>query len=324
MTREQKVVFAGSARNCGPHLHKVLQNIEQMAQLYQEAAFIFVENDSDDGTKRLLKEWCARRKNATLLTLDGLSNLQPVRTIRLQTTRRKYIQFARARYADHAHLFVLDCDDANAHEIDLQTVRRAIDFLDSDPSHAGVFANQDGTYYDMWALRHQERCPVDVWEELLDCTMMQNLPDQAAFNRTFAKRIFSLRADAAPVEVESAFGGLAIYKMSSVLRSDGNYLGYKKKLITSPHGWSEVGWSVCEHVAFNSGLRKKGGRLFILPYLINGVTKDVGFPSSAFRSLIFDRRLAMLQDSISNGLKPNLPCPCGSGKKYKLCHGRFD
>ena len=292
-----RAVFAGCVRNCAEHLPAVLANIERMAETYAEAAFIFVENDSRDGSKRLLEEWCRNRPHALIITCYGIDAAYPLRTLRLAYLRGQYLAAAKSQFGGYDHLVGLDCDETNAMAIDTGTVRRAMDFLESNPGHAGVFANQRGVYYDLWALRHPLRCPGDVWEEVCDCAFAFRLSDEEAFTRTFAKRIFSLPADAPPLEVQSAFGGLGIYKMSSIAKNRQPHTGYKKKFLPTPDGWVEIGWQCCEHVSFNTGFRELGQKLFVLPYLINRTTLKTGFPPSAFHSLMFDPELLARQVS---------------------------
>jgi glycosyltransferase involved in cell wall biosynthesis len=288
ITSKFKVVFAGCVRDCAMSLPSVLHNIERIASLYDQAGFIFVENDSKDHTKEIIKSWCDNRKNASLITLDGLASLQLPRTIRLAKARQEYIAALKAHFSDYSYLIVMDCDEINSAEIDIESVRRAITFLESDRSYAGVFANQEGAYYDLWALRHPEKCPGDVWEEVLDCATNCRLSDQEAINRTFSKRIFSLPLNAEPLEVDSAFGGFGIYKVPNVLLNRKDFIGYKKKEILTEDRAIEVGLQVCEHVSFNSGFREQHQRLFILPYLINATIIKMSFAPSALREKIFN------------------------------------
>jgi hypothetical protein len=313
-----KALFAGCVRDCAFWLPSVLRNIERIASLFDEAAFIFVENDSQDATKQILRSWCSERNNSRLISLDGLGSVQPVRTLRLARARREYIAALKADFSDYSYLIVLDFDDVNASPIDAQSVQRAVAFLESDALHAGVFANQDGVYYDLWALRHPEKCPRDVWEEVFDCAASLRLSDEEAFNRTFSRRVFSLPSNAQPLEVDSAFGGFGIYKVGSVLRNRSDFIGFKKKQVSTANGNIEVGWQVCEHVSFNHGFRERHERLFVLPYLVNANTGNMSFAPSFFRGLSFGVS-AMTHHGPSVGQRE--PCPCGSGKKYKHCHG---
>ena len=59
------------------------------------------------------------------------------------------------------------------------------------------------------------------------------------------------------IEVDSAFGGLGIYK--------------KEAFISATYIGSEDGKDICEHVPFHRSLKKKGYRLFINAALTNCV-----------------------------------------------------
>jgi hypothetical protein len=139
----------------------------------------------------------------------------------------------------------------------------------------------------MWALRHAERCPGDIWESVYDYQLRHDVSDQAAFAAAFSSRIFSLFKDGPPLEVDSAFGGLGIYKTSFFTRAPNPYLGYKVKVVVSPQDTRVVRWQTCEHVHFHQGLRSIGGRLFVLPGLINGAKPELKVDPSFFRACVF-------------------------------------
>lgn len=337
--RQGKVLFAGCARNCAAALPGVLKNVEAMASLWEDSAFLFVENDSTDGTKAILQAWCGARDKARMLSFDGLAEFCPVRTVRLERLRKQCLSVLRAEYADYTHLVLLDCDEVNIGEMDMDAVRRAVDFLNADPATAGVFAGQDDLYYDLWALRHPTLCPGDIWEEVYDYALMHRVTDAEAFRNTFVKRLFPLPASAPPLEVDSAFGGLGIYKIASVLGNARSYAGYKIKRVPVNGEWWEVGWQVCEHVAFHAGFRERNEKLFILPFLVNagppridadaaagGRSQTPSRPKkwrrvdpdpSTYGNLVFNLGLVRPDIAASAGHL----CPCGSGKLYRQCHG---
>jgi len=279
-------------RDCAQPLPHVLRNVERISELYDGTAAVFVENDSRDGTKEIVWGWCRGRPDAHLVTIDGLDAACPVRTMRLALARAHYLAIVRSEFSSSQHLVVMDCDGVNARPLNIDALKRAIAFLDSDPRCAGVFANQDGPYYDLWALRHPGLCPGDVWEEVLDCVLAQKVSDQKAFAQTLAKRMFSLPLDAPPLVVHSAFGGLGIYKIASVLRNPRGFLGHKSKRIPAINGLDDIGWQTCEHVSFNMGFGEQGERLFVLPFLVNAVSRGFMLGASAYREKIFDLRLA--------------------------------
>ena len=286
----KNAVFVGCARDCALYLPQVLANVARMASLFAESVFVFVENDSRDATKEQLTRWCGDRPNARLISLDGLATSQPSKTIRLAILRNQCLSQIRSEFSTFDYLFAVDCDDVNVQNIDLGAVRRAIDFLEQDVSHAGVFANSQPHYRDMWALRHPTRCPGDIWEEVCDYAFSHGVSDKEAFAQTFARRIFSLGLDSPPLEVDSAFGGLGIYKVPSVIKSKREYVGSRLKLLPGPQGPAEFGWQCCEHVAFHAGLSERGERLFILPFLVNVNygPRSFGSNPSFWRSCLFE------------------------------------
>ena len=50
-------------------------------------------------------------------------------------------------------LIVLDLDESGNYKIKNDAIIKSINFLNSKKSIGAVFANQFGTYYDMWTLR---------------------------------------------------------------------------------------------------------------------------------------------------------------------------
>jgi len=284
-----KIIFAGAVQNAEKDLFSVFQNIENLTNLFSEVGYIFVENDSTDNTKQILKNWGNGKANFHLLNLDGLKAI-PIRTIRLEMVRNAYLETI--RYHDQLHNFeyvaILDTDDFGGYLMDAQEISNAIQFLDASKTRAAVFANQRGPYYDMWALRHVNKCPGDIWEDVLNFTIKNKCTDDVAFAEAFAKRIFSIEESAEPIQVDSAFGGFGIYKMEYVLNNPNPYLGSKTKIVPLDDGMPcYAKWQMCEHVHFHAGIKSQGGEMFIYPSLINGINSGSTYPPSVFREMLF-------------------------------------
>ena len=49
-----KIIFCGTVQNCAQYLSESLKNIEEMAEKASESAYIFVENDSTDNSKKCI------------------------------------------------------------------------------------------------------------------------------------------------------------------------------------------------------------------------------------------------------------------------------
>ena len=214
--QEKRAVFAGTVRDCSRFLPNVLQNVSRLAALYEDAAFVIAENDSEDETKSMLRTWLGRQSHGHLIDLDGLMDIEKIRTQRIATARNACLDFIFSRtYREYDHLVMLDFDDVNALPIAIEDFVAAVNFLEENPAAAGVFANQAMAYYDIRALRHANWCMDDCWEQIAARPSWMSLG--LAKILYVYRRQFSIPADAQPIRVRSAFGGLGVYKMSKIL-----------------------------------------------------------------------------------------------------------
>lgn len=264
--RFKSAVFVGCARNSAQYIPSVLQNVERWSQLYEETAFVFVENDSTDGTPHLLKRWLSTRRHGHLLRLDGLASKETSRTERLSVARNAYLDFVRGgSYASHQHLVIIDFDDVNAVRVSERDFAAALDFLDNTEQTIGVFGSSMPLYYDVWALRRDEWSPDDCWEALRSSGEPES---QASKERFVFSRQRYLPLNAEPILVKSAFGGIGVYRLGAALK--GRY-----------RGSTESGKEICEHVPFNFDVGLSG-RLYVFPRLRNAapeehLRRDLGF-----------------------------------------------
>jgi hypothetical protein len=284
----RKAVFVGCARDCGRYLRGALANMAAASKLFEQSAFLFVENDSQDDTAAILADFVATHPHARVETLTGLNADYPRRTERLAYARNRYLELIRtSALSSFDYLIVMDLDAINWLPLSMDQVGRAIAFLASRPDHAAVFANQPMHYYDMWAFRHPVQCPGDVWEEAFDYAGVHGVSDEAALDATFRRRIFRIPEQTLPVEVDSAFGGLGIYRLAPVLEH--RYVGLREKHYLAKSERRVLDCQVCEHVALHAGIRHRGGRLFILPGLVNAKGLVFDQRPAAFRSLFTER-----------------------------------
>jgi hypothetical protein len=281
----RSAVIVGCLKNSAPYLEGVLKNIDMISSLFEKVSYVFIENDSADETKKIMREWGKSRDNFYFHNMDGLDKLEKSRTVRLEIARNAYIHIIKnnevLRNSDF--MIVLDMDDISSFPLSIDQFKNGIDYLRSRSSIAGVFPNQLHNYYDLWALRHPQLCSGDFWQAILLKTL-QGQSDESAFegvSRTVLKKI---PLNYEPIQVESAFGGLGIYRMSFVIRNRAKYLG-SEYLFTSNDRVSFMRMQVCEHVNFNSGLINLGGELYILPYLINSINL-ISLNKSSHTSLI--------------------------------------
>jgi hypothetical protein len=268
VTAHPSVVFVGCARDCEKHLDGVLSNIANAAGRFAETAFLFVENGSVDGTAARLRSFGKGVAHFDLQVLSNQFAPHSMRTERLAAARNRYLTLIRqTSLRNFDYLIVYDMDDVNAARQSVDNLLQGIAFLESSPTHAAVFANQLGYYYDVFALRHASRCPGDAWEEVFDYVRAHRVSDEVAFAATYAKRMFNIDPATPLIEVDSAFGGLGIYKMKYIL--DGEHIGVRPKTCMDEGRTRRLLWQVCEHVSLHAAIRAQGGRLFIAPWMLN-------------------------------------------------------
>ena len=250
----KSVIFAGCLKDVQAYLKDVLANCERLEATVERAFFIFAENDSTDGTKAVLQDWRASRENVYVFCCDGLGQNMPLRTQRLAFLRNRILSLVtELGLSNYDMLCLMDIDDVNAGEIEPEGFRAATEFLFSKPEHAAVFAVSDPVYYDIWALRHPEWCPVDCWWEVGHA---QNKAE--AYKRFVMDRQVPVDRNRAPIPVNSAFNGIGLYKTGFALKASNAYVGL-----------DEEGRETCEHVNFNETIVKAGGSLYVFPRLRN-------------------------------------------------------
>jgi hypothetical protein len=290
-----KVTIAGAVKDCANYLPEVIKNIENISKLFSNAGYVFIENDSRDNSKSILKSWSRLSKEKVqksefqLISLDGLDVIK-ARTARLEVVRNTYIEAIKSHktLSNSDYLIIIDMDEIGAYPIDTRDILKAIIFLQSSRERAAVFSNQTGFYYDMWALRHEKFCPGDIWEEVANYVLLNECSDDTAYTKIFKKRIFSIDKSLNPIKVDSAFGGFGIYKMQYILENPNPYLGSKIKAMPMSDG--SIGfarWQVCEHVHFNQGIKHMGGDMYIFPSLVNYNNQTINFNPSFARSLLY-------------------------------------
>ena len=289
-----KVVFAGCARNCSDFLPKVLDNIKFYSSFFKDSYTIVVENGSIDNTKEILKK--NKNNQNFFLFRDDLNSL-PYRGQRLEKARNLIIETIKQNSnLINCDLFImLDFDDMGTYRIDEKNILDAIQFLFSKDEIAAVFANQLGTYYDIWTLRDEKYCQNDFWVEVLKFLIKnKNTHEQISKNnveevkeKIIDKKTYSFKKDLAPILVNSAFGGFGIYKMKHVIKNPNKYKGSQiVDLVSKDKKEFRIKYQKCEHVNFNQGLAQQNLKLYILPNLINRGYKKIIFPPSAATNLI--------------------------------------
>lgn len=248
----RSAVFFGVARDCAVHLPGVLANLERFSAFYDTVSFMFVISDTVDDTRPILERWLANGRRGKVVDLGALQGRLPTRTDRIAHARNTGLDEIRRHWPDEDHLVVADLDDVLAAPVPFGNFARGAAWLDSEPQHAGVFANAAPRYYDIWALRHDGWCPDDCWQPIWGRPAAESF-ESAKLREVFARQI-DIPSWISPVRVRSAFGGLAIYRMTFARTQ--HYCGSDGQ-----------GRETSEHIAFNAAIGRAGGDLHIFPAL---------------------------------------------------------
>lgn len=245
------VIVVGIVRDIEKSFIRDFKRLNAALSNFSRIDWHLVESGSVDASGTVLNQYANRLGNFSFQQLEHQKSLS--RTENMAHARNAYLKYLRADSRLDKYEYVIMADFNNLNN---KLNARAIESSFDNDSWDVVTANQSGRYYDAWALRHPLWSPNDCWEQHVFFRKYSKFPESAI---TFSMRSRMLRIprDSEWIEVDSAFGGLAIYK-SSVLKSQSIYLGV-----------TAGGKRVCEHVPFHSALKLEGARIFINPALIN-------------------------------------------------------
>tara|TARA_B100001057_G_scaffold488591_1_gene573253 strand:- start:848 stop:1765 length:918 start_codon:yes stop_codon:yes gene_type:complete len=295
-----KVVFAGCARNCEKYLPDVLKNIQSYSSHFKKSFKIIVENGSTDDTKKILKD---HENDESIFLFRDDFNFVEHRTTRLALARNLIIEEIKInqKLRDFDLLIMIDCDDRGILKIEKNNFIKAIEFLFSKKSIAGVFGNQPEVYFDMWALMDQHKFKGDFFGDALKfaAARMQSTDKinkeilSELKKNYFEKKKISFPINSPPIKVLSAFGGLGIYKIKKIKENKKKYEGEQEFIIKFKDGiYEKIFYQKCEHKSFHQGFNDINLDLFILPYLINSKKEDIEIlPQSAFALIINKEKL---------------------------------
>jgi len=208
-------VLIAITRDDGPHLHRSIEIIRACLAPFHDYDVIVVENDSQDETPEILKNWSSSDRRVFVESKKGLSrNKRPSidflsqlrnRALELAFTlsyaqHHKYLRFRQHQWSADL-VVVLDLDIA---AVDVAGFHSAAAFV-LQGRFAGATANgvyQDGRYYDLYAFR---TCNLR-YNSLLNGQFYKTAPP-----RDWPKLMPVFTTDLPPFPVDSAFSGMGIY-----------------------------------------------------------------------------------------------------------------
>jgi hypothetical protein len=246
------VLVAGIARDCAEHIFEDVSRLHSALADFGNVHWLVVESDSEDSTVAVLETISGQFENFRYISLGKLSDEYPMRTERIAYCRNVYVRelSENSEYQTVDIVTVADLDGMND-QISSQAIATCFSRTDWDV----CTANQQGSYYDVWALRHEVWCPNDCWKQAVFFKRFGLSAKNAKYAGVYAKKL-KIPEDEAWIEVDSAFGGMAIYR-KHVLEG-AQYIGV-----------GSDGEKICEHVPLHAQLRANGYRIFLNPSLIN-------------------------------------------------------
>ncbi|MEM9819879.1 MAG: hypothetical protein AAF985_02360 [Bacteroidota bacterium] len=227
--KEQSIVICGLARDLIDGLPNAMARIECLGKKFKDYRVVIVENDSVDGTAEMLQYW--QRVNPKVQVLSQQLNAQKwadvqdlARTTAMANYRNQYLDYVRAQQYAFDFLLVFDLDiplgfsyDGIAHSFSYPDW----DVMASNGILVPPFGNPiaQALFFDAFAFRQKGQL---------------TKPDLTTINQLQFQRGEAL------VPVESAFGGLAIYREEGILAG------------------ARYGGQDCEHVVLHQWLQQNG------------------------------------------------------------------
>jgi hypothetical protein len=269
-SKSKNVLVTGTARNCAKYIKSNISKLQSSLKVFNQVHWLIIESDSKDNTVSELNGLTSDIANFRFISLGMLSKEYPLRTERIAFCRNIYIKELRENplYKEIDFIVITDLDCVNP-----LISQKAISSCFVRDDWDVCTANQNGHYYDIWALRHKIWCPNDCWQQVDFFKLYGLNSNKAKFSGVYSKMLI-IPQDTPWIEVDSAFGGLAIYHRRTLEKAQ--YIGI-----------TEEGTKICEHVTLHQQIKDQGFNIFINPALINE-----GHNEHA-RCFIFSKRIRM-------------------------------
>ncbi len=238
-----KVYFVGLSKNCFSTLKNNIENLEKFDELYEGICeIIVIDSDSNDGTKDYLNNYQKLNNNFFLVEKDMLDNQFSNRIEKLSYCRNVGLRMIDR--AEDAIYIPMDMDiDLFTHFNIFKFHKLVISFIE-DESTEGIFPFSIPYYYDIFALRKKG------WVEKNAVFEAHKLKQKYKFGSFFFNYFFVFNKqkkqnffNQATIRVESAFGGIGMYKLKK-----GNDYEYSTHE-SFPNYYSE-------HIYFNQNFKK--------------------------------------------------------------------
>ena len=255
---ELNVAIGVLARDCASPLEKNIPRVEAMGNLFNSYKVIVYENDSKDGTKEILRKWCEKNPNITVIMEDSKKDTIPQRSKNNPypaKSRYRIEKMAGLRNRLLDEISVTAPDICIFLDIDLFwiapiTVKKTIENAPED--WGGLFGNGKVTrrYPDYIAERpmlYDSYAYVD--KDVDPCAVGSWLYDKD-FHFVMGARMYSKMKKKLYSSCTSAFNNIGIYKYEAIK-------GLRYEVVQTPE-LEPVNVAMCEHVPFNLKVVQRG------------------------------------------------------------------
>ena len=254
---ESSILIVGAVKNISATLEKDLNRLDRALINFKTVSYVLVESNSSDNSDRTLDKIRKKRPDFDFVELHATESVSCSRTEKLAKARNRYLEYLDDLSSSQKPDFVavVDFNDLNK-KLSPESIQSCWEKSDWDV----CTANQNGHYYDIWALRHKYWSPNDCWAQF-NFLLSLGVRKDKAYASSINARMIRIPMDSAWIEVDSAFGGMAIYRAETL--KSARYVGS-----------TDSGEMICEHVALHSKIRGQGFKIFINPSFINFAYTD--------------------------------------------------
>jgi len=249
-----KVAILGCAKNCAKYLPSTMSNIHKICLLFKDYHIFLYENDSDDGTNKLVREYNNHPK-VTGQSFVSVKYKYPLRTWCIAHARNTLLKTLYKSNFKPDYVIVMDMDDIGAQQNfkGLNFIKKALNLKEH---WDGIFPQCS---YDYWAYR------------IPGCILnyLQIVNELSSYQNYIKQKLSTLKYDENNLTpIYSGFNGMAIYKYDLYIKgvysgenmhfSASNYInnniknikvgGVVFKLFNEAHNQE------CEHVNFHKSL----------------------------------------------------------------------
>lgn len=284
-TIDAELVVGAIARNCKKALEANIPRLEELCRFFKDYHIVIYENDSNDGTTELLKEWA--NKNPHILSINETTNETTIpkqskgtpfpgqsysRIVKMAGFRNRVLKEVRERFTPDLFCFI----DIDIEEFEPRSV---VDAIFNAPSDWGaLFANGQvildygdeerisPIMYDYYAYTEVGVNPYQEGDYAV--RLSDNLALAWVEQRCINRHPYHL--------CNSAFNGIGIYRWKAI---EGLvYQAYQTPELKA------VNAALCEHVPFNFEIVRRGFGNYVVRDMKTIMTHAPGCKHSALLS----------------------------------------